>query len=524
MINAEIRGRLRSWSAALLIVLTDTSVGAAADAEAPFDVTVLSERGRTVAAELVELNGDGRTDLLQMVVAGLPPKEERSIRVYYQDEQARIPALPSFEIALPPDCGGYDLGDVRAAPGVELILARPSDLMILSLSDPRAERWVLPLPPPGSVWAGRDDRGLERVSLLCTHCGGDATFLVPQFGHLAVLSATGSLIAQLDVGGRVNYLVPARPSVLFAESELQVFVDVPRLSLGDADGDASTDIVSATRHDVRVFLNRGNGSFAREPSRVAVLNLITERDHVRGSGGASAQAADMDGDGKLDLLVSHLSGGLANARLEARLHVSTAGEWDPSRPTSTLSAQAALGSDTLLDLDGDGRLELLRLAMPFSVLELVEALVTRSVDAQFSIFRLNEQHALETKPWATVSVDLPINFETFRPRGFLPAWHLDLNGDRQLDLLTAGGGTKIEVSLGGSDQRYGRRDAQQEADTQGLLRSGDLDGDQLPDLLIFDPITSGATLRLFRNRGVLPGTATGARRTPHFSRVRSEAD
>lgn len=490
---------------ALLLLMAEACISAARADEAPFAVTTLPAAGRTVAAELVELNGDGRTDLLQIVVDGLPPDEERTVRVYYQDAQGAFSAPPSIEIPLPPDCGGYDLGDVRAAPGVELILARPADLTILSLNDHVAERWVLPLPPPGSVWPGRDDRGLERVSLLCNTCGDDAVFLVPQFGNLAVLSATGGLVAQLDVGGRVNYLVPARPSVLFSESELQVFVDVPRLSLGDVDGDGSVDIVSASRHDVRVFLNRGNGRFAREPSRVSPLRVITERDHVRGAGGASAQAADIDGDGRLDLLVSHLSGGLADAQLEARLYINAGGEWDLDHPTSILNAKAALGSDTLLDLDGDGRLELLRLAMPFSVLELIEALVTRAVDAQFSIFRLTEQRVLASTPWATVNVDLPINFETFRARGFLPAWHLDLNGDGQRDLLTSGGGKRIEISLGGGARPYKDTDARQDADTQGLLHTGDIDGDHLPDLVVYDPLTSDAGVRVFRNRGILPG-------------------
>jgi hypothetical protein len=56
------------------------------------------------------------------------------------------------------------------------------------------------------------------------------------------------------------------------------------------------------------------------------------------------------------------------------------------------------------------------------------------------------------------------------------------------------------------------------------LRSGDLDGDPLPDLVLFDPITSDATVRLLRNRGILPGTDRSAQQTPHFGRVRPESD
>jgi hypothetical protein len=227
---------------------------------------------------------------------------------------------------------------------------------------------------------------------------------------------------------------------------------------------------------------------------------------VRGSGGVSAQAADVDGDGRLDLLVSHLSGGLANARLETKLFLNADGGWDLAHPTSTLNANAALGADVLLDLDGDGRLELLRLAVPFSVLELVEALITRSIDAHASVFRLTDQRGFADPPIDTLEVDVPMNVETFRARGFLPAWHLDLNGDGYKDLLGSGGGKAIEVSLGGHGRSFDRRDARQEADTQGILHAGDLNGDHLPDFVVFDPLTSGASVRVFRNRGLLPGT------------------
>ena len=36
---------------------------------------------------------------------------------------------------------------------------------------------------------------------------------------------------------------------------------------------------------------------------------MTPRDHIRGSGGVASEARDIDGDGRLDLLISHVQGG-----------------------------------------------------------------------------------------------------------------------------------------------------------------------------------------------------------------------
>ena len=41
--------------------------------------------------------------------------------------------------------------------------------------------------------------------------------------------------------------------------------------------------------------------------------LIDEKDHIRGSGGVSVVAKDVDGDGLIDLLISHVSGGFTEA-------------------------------------------------------------------------------------------------------------------------------------------------------------------------------------------------------------------
>ncbi len=143
---------------------------------------------------------------------------------------------------------------------------------------------------------------------------------------------------------------------------------------------------------------------------------------------------------------------------------------------------------------------------PFSALEIIEILATRSLDANIAIYRAATNRPFEDEPWTTSQLSLPINFEAFAPSGFLPYWQADLNGDGHRDTVTSGSGDRLEVYLGGSDHRYGKRVARQTVGNCGKVTSGDLDGDRRTDLVVFDPHHAGEPLKVLRNRGTLPGS------------------
>ena len=62
---------MRGLTVALVAVIVGWRAPAAAD-EAPFSVSVVPGSGRTVAAEIPDLDGDGRADLLIARFEGLP--------------------------------------------------------------------------------------------------------------------------------------------------------------------------------------------------------------------------------------------------------------------------------------------------------------------------------------------------------------------------------------------------------------------------------------------------------------------
>jgi hypothetical protein len=493
---------MRSLRIAVRLTFLVGTAPCLAAAEELFDLIEIPADGRAVAAELVDLNGDGRADLLAAVFKAFPPAERRIFRVHLQNADGSIPLAPTFEVPIPAGAAVYDLADLAETPGTEIVLLRQSDVMVLSLAGAQAQPRLLPFTGVGSVAAAEDERGLERFPLVYRDFGSEPHLLLPLLGEALLLSAAGEVRARLHIGGRANYLIPSRPGLFFIESDLRLFFDSARVAVADVDGNGAADIVSSTRHEARVFLRRPDGGFDSEPTRTYSPALVTERDHISGSGGVSLQTQDLNGDGRADLLLSHFAGGISSARMRSAVILNREGAWNFAARDWEIDSGNKVSTDMPIDIDADGRPELLRVTVEFSVVELVEALVTRSIDIESSLYR-RADGVFEKTPWAERDLNLPIDFETLRARGFLPSWSIDVNADGHLDLIDSGGGESVDVYLGGPERRYANRDGRQKVDTRAELRSGDVDADRFTDLVIFDPYRSGLPVRLLRNRGTL---------------------
>jgi hypothetical protein len=145
-----------------------------------------------------------------------------------------------------------------------------------------------------------------------------------------------------------------------------------------------------------------------------------------------------------------------------------------------------------------------------SAIELIEFLVTRSIDVEFTIYPGQPGGLFAPEAWIERKLQVPIDFETLRPAGFLPSFSADLNRDGYADLLTSRRGDAIDVYLGGPEHRFRSRQAHQKTDTRGRLRIVDLDGDGFQDLLIYAPALEDVPIRIARNRGLLPGSSQQA--------------
>jgi len=489
-----------------LISLLSLAATARAEAPtAPFELLTLPGPGRTALAEIADLDGDGRGDVVIASFTKLPPNQQRKLRVHFQGEDSSFREAPDWVAPLPDGAAFYDF--VPMASGAEeMLFLRRDRVTRLSLAG-RAPTWRDVALPGTSLAVAPDERGIDRLRLARVGLAAAPLLVVPGFGEVIVSSLDGERVSRLETQSRANFFVPPRPGLLVSDNEADLYFEHPRIDVADVDGNELGDLVVSNRHEVLVFLGRRPGGFSAKPDQRHVLRRLSEADHVRATGSARVEARDWNGDGRADLLVSATHGGILHAQTRTTLHVNRGGTWDVQKADQTFEVDGGWAATAFEDLDGDAKLDFVEVRLSLQTLQLIELLLTRSIDPELRVYRAAPGARFEAKPAITRTLDLGVSFETQRTVGFLPALR-DLNSDGRLDLIEPSDGSLLEIHLGAPGPAFEPRAIRQPFDTTGVLRFGDLERNGLLDLVLHDPRRPGTPIRVGVNLGVLPGTRT----------------
>ncbi len=309
--------------------------------------------------------------------------------------------------------------------------------------------------------------------------------------QLSVVVPVGASYAPISVtvGGLSAYsttpFIPTFPggvalssSSFFAKLDFATGLLPYGVVIGDLDGDGKPDFVvtNNTSHTISVFRNTGVGDSISSNSFAAAVDFAT------GSGPWGVALGDLDGDGKLDIVVSNgTSGTISVFRNTSASGSITAGSFAPKVDFATGGGGGGGYGIAIADLDGDGKPDIV---------------VTNRNSNTISVFR-------NTSSVGSIAFAPNVDF----PTGDIPYGVAvgDLDGDGKPDIVVANsGGDSLSVlrniSSSGSIAlgSFAPGVSLATSGTPIAVAIADLNGDGKPEIISAN--TSDSTLSIFQNK------------------------
>lgn len=506
-------------------LLAPVGTRAAPDDESPFTLRAHALPGtiEQVWPLAVSRCPGGESDLLVLQIDGEPPSPRRIVTWMPCGAALRPGDSGIIARELAPETVGIDVARVPGRSGPQLLLLSTRGLTIESWSpEPEAEAsaplvWrlpaLLPLPPR--------PRSISRIPLVDDwHSTGRPMALVPALSGAFLLDMETGHASPLPLPIYADYETwePSLPDPEWSWLAQEVYW--PTLTRADDDGDGRLDLFALSRWSIWIY-RAGAEGLPHQPTRRLALQPFdadTERRHEGTS--QTALARDLDADGRADLLLTSVTGSLKRGRTRTRIHRGRPGGVDLDAPASALrETEGAFSSVHPVDLDGDGRVELIEMTVELGLVQLVRILLTRRAETRIRVLTLDAASSSGLRVVFEDDLAFRLDFGEGSVQGLIPSLG-DWNGDGIQDLHVARDAKTIGFRLGSPSNAEDEPLFGSVVGHQGLplrggqSRSADLDGDGLDELIAFDRKDPDAPLVVLHNRGRLPGTASGLRPGP----------
>ncbi|GAA0717335.1 beta strand repeat-containing protein [Dokdonella soli] len=415
-----------------------------------------------ISVTATDVNGDGKPDLIVANYGG------NSVSVLLNKTAPGAPtARFAIQQAFAAGAGAVSVNatDVNGDGKPDLIVANGNDNTVSVLLNTTA-----PGATPNFATQQTFTAGTHPNSVTATDVNGDGK------PDLIVANGNDNTVSVL-----LNTTAPGAATPSFATQQTFATGVAPHsVTAADVNGDGKPDLIVANTDDntVSVLLNTtAPGS--------AMPSFATQRTFVTGGGPESVIAADVNGDGRPDLIVANYSGAVS-----VLLNTTAPGAASSSFATQqTFASGSSSNSVAAADVNGDGKPDLV---------------VANRLDHAVSVLLNTTASGATTPSFATQ--------QTFAT-GSIPAsvTAADINGDGKPDLIAANfGGNSVSVLLnttapGAATASF----ATQQTFVTGLapfsVTVADVNGDGKPDLIVANDNDNTVSVLL---NTTAPGAAT----------------
>ena len=436
-----------------------------------------------------------------ILVAGRDDNYAQQIAIYHLGEGATPVVLPVISFSPEPELVAYDIG--RLGSDDTVVFLAPGRIMRLDLNSGN----LIELIRIDSLFGQARSGEIMRLDFFRDlNDDGLDDLVVPDLaGHRVRL--------QLPGGGFGEETL-LRESVAMNLREGRAGYKPRTLYVGDVNFDGLNDIVTWRGDEFHIYTQQPGNRFAAEPQRLPLnLGILSEAqalalDSDRGAVDQSKlttrriwSVSDFNSDGIPDILTeATLSKGVFDKRSEFRLHL---GRRDANELGFDATEDGLLDSKgqqfglVEIDIDGDGRKDLVVHKVNMSFGKVIGALLSGSVSMQIQFYKMTDDGRFPER--ANYEAKTKVKFSVTSGQIDIPVVLVaDFDGDGLQDLVIGNQKGQLELYRGEATPQLFTKNAL-ETDVLlprngELVQSDDINGDGAADLAIRYSVADGDKL------------------------------
>ena len=408
-----------------------------------------------------DMNGNGNKDILLLTndETAFPPHKE--VALFLADEQCAYPPRATLRLVLPNEVGAVILAETDGAPPVELIALHAGGAYLYRYTDDGFHlceqvefHSLLPSRSREPVFMHNGAKDLRR--------DGIDEWLIPTADGLEIRTREGLVAAvSCDVVSEMRrsdsvVIVHRLPDYQTFELEAESTLGIAFLSDEFAD------------------FAYGDNWAKRRQFRIP-MNLEEKWD-------ASAKMGDITGNGFPDLVVTQTRG---TVRMESETHVYLASEpfVYPETPNASFTSSGAVSSPVILDVNNNGRLDLVFIRIPFGVKNIVNFFVRGKLSVRSDVYLFDGDRYGDSSDYSTsMTMDAP------EGRQRVAYTFGDFNGDGLADVAYGRSEKQFNIYTGDAKRFVSSRPWQSfELPSFGSAAPHDLNGNSAMDIILFRP-------------------------------------
>lgn len=408
--------------------------------------------------------------------------------VHFQRDPAAAKLVVGATTRLPDDAVAYDVCRLGADTAETLVVITPAGLF-------RADGPAVV--KTQTLLAYRQKGELPRVRVCFDLYDGE-----PQAALLPVLAGvelyrqkagTWSRIATLPQLGELKVQgQPVRGDEARRTQRLALRLELAEARFVDFDGDGKKDICLSGDEDIACYLQKAGGAFDGGTVRRQSLAILTADEKKDTSLKATCHLVELSGDGRADLVVRKSRWGVTDMETTLYIFRQQKDGRFPAKAEQTVHRTGFFNYQEYVDLDGDGRLDLLAPVAALGWSELAGIALSKSATISFVWYRNKGDGLFATEAEPLHELNWPVDFRNFgNILGSLPLWGTRLAKGEGREIVFFPGKKAVQVGrlVGGKEGLTLETVATIPAEIGSDALAVDLNGDGVDELVLTDPRT-----------------------------------